>query len=57
MVKIIISKEQTKLQWLQGSNEINMDNLKNVQCEAIKHFRNKKRKYMKDKINELDNEQ
>jgi hypothetical protein len=34
-------------------NEINGDNLNNVRCEASRHFRNKRRKYLKDKINEL----
>jgi hypothetical protein len=29
------------------------DNLNNVGCEASKHFRNKKRECLKDKINEL----
>jgi hypothetical protein len=36
------------LQWLQDPSEINGDNLNNV-----RHFRNKKREYLKDKINEL----
>jgi hypothetical protein len=29
------------------------DNLNNVRCEGSRHFRNKKREYLKDKINEL----
>jgi hypothetical protein len=41
------------LQWLQDPNEINGDNLNNVRREACRHFRNKKREYLKDKINEL----
>jgi hypothetical protein len=36
-----------------GSSEINGDNLNNVRCEASIYFRNKKREYLKDKINEL----
>jgi hypothetical protein len=32
-------------------NEINRDNLNNVKHEAGRYFRNKKRKYPKDKIN------
>jgi hypothetical protein len=31
----------------------NGNNLNNVRCEASRHFRNKKREYLKDKINEL----
>jgi hypothetical protein len=33
---------------------VNEDRLSNVQWEASRHFRNKKRKYLKDKINELE---
>jgi hypothetical protein len=33
---------------------MNENNLSNVWREASKHFRNKKRKYLKDKINELE---
>jgi hypothetical protein len=32
---------------------MNGDNLKTVRCEAIAYFRNKKREYLKDRINEL----
>jgi hypothetical protein len=35
------------------SKQNNGDNLKNVRCEAIIYFRNKKREYLKDKINKL----
>jgi hypothetical protein len=41
------------LQWLQDPSEINGDNLNNVRCEASRYFRNKRREYLKDKINEL----
>jgi hypothetical protein len=41
------------LQWLQEPSEINGDDLNNVRCEAIRHFRNKKREYLKYKINKL----
>jgi hypothetical protein len=41
------------LQWLQDPGEINGDNLNNVIHEASRHFRNKKREYLKDKIKEL----
>jgi hypothetical protein len=36
-----------------GLCEINGDNLNNVRLEASRYFRNKRRKYLKDKINEL----
>jgi hypothetical protein len=41
------------LQWLQDPSEINGDNLNNVRREASKHFRNKKREYLKGKVNGL----
>jgi hypothetical protein len=41
------------LQWLQDPSEKNGDNLNNVRHEASRYFRNKKREYLKDKINEL----
>jgi predicted metal-dependent hydrolase len=53
MLKISRSKEKAKLQRLHDPSEINMDNPNNVRCEASRYFRNKKRKYLKDKINEL----
>jgi hypothetical protein len=45
---------QAKLQWLQEPSEVNEDKLSNVQQEASRHFRNKKREYLKDKIIELE---
>jgi len=30
-----------------------MDYLNNVRCKASRHFRNKKKNYLKDKIDEL----
>jgi hypothetical protein len=45
--------KQAKLQWLRDQSEINGDNLNNGRREANRYFRNKKREYLKDKINEL----
>jgi hypothetical protein len=45
--------KQARLQWLQDPSEINGDNLNNVIHEDSRYFRNKKRGYLKDKINEL----
>jgi hypothetical protein len=41
------------LQWLQDPNEINGDNLNNVRREASRHFTNRKKEYLKYKINDL----
>jgi hypothetical protein len=38
---------------LQDPSLINEDNLNNTRRETSRHFRNKKREYLKDKIDEL----
>jgi hypothetical protein len=53
MLRIIRSQETCQLQWLQDPSKINGDNLNNIRREASRHFRYKKREYLKDKINEL----
>jgi hypothetical protein len=53
-LKLDDRREQAKLQWLQDPRVLNEDNLSNVRQEASRHFRNKKREYLKDKINELE---
>jgi hypothetical protein len=45
--------KQAKLQLLQDPSKINRDNLNNIRQEANRHFRNKKRGYLKDKMNKL----
>jgi hypothetical protein len=41
------------LQWLQDPSETNGDNLNNIRLEASRHFRDKKKSYLKGIINEL----
>jgi hypothetical protein len=55
--ELLTQRKQTKLQWLQDQNEIDWDNLNSMRHEASRRFRNKKRKYQKDKINERANSQ
>jgi hypothetical protein len=52
--KLLEQRKQAKLQWLQNPSETNGDNLKNVRRENGRTFRNKKRKRVKEKINELE---
>jgi hypothetical protein len=52
--KLIDQRKQAKLQWLQNSSQISGDNLQNLRSETSRIFRNKKREYLKDKINELE---
>jgi hypothetical protein len=51
--KLLDQRKQARLQWLQKPSEINGDNLNNIRRETRKHFRYKKREYLKDKIVEL----
>jgi hypothetical protein len=51
--KLLDQVKQTKLQWLQDRSEINGDNMNNVRCEASRHFMNRQREYLKDKMNGL----
>jgi hypothetical protein len=37
-----------KLQWLQEQSEINEDDKNNIRSDTSRHFRNKKRQYLKD---------
>jgi hypothetical protein len=46
--------DQRKQQWLQLPNQSNVDNLNNVRHEASRYFRNKKKEYLKAKIEELE---
>jgi hypothetical protein len=50
--KFLDQRKQAKMQWLQNPNQSNVDNLKNVRREASRHLRNKKKEYLKAKINE-----
>jgi hypothetical protein len=52
-LKLADRRKQGKLHGLQDTSEVSEDNLSNVGREASKHFRDKKREYLKDKINEL----
>jgi len=38
------------MQWLQDPNQSNVDNINRVRREASRHFRNKKKEYLKAKI-------
>jgi len=42
------------MQWLQDPNQSEVYNLKTVTCEASRHFRNKKKVYLKAKIDEIE---
>jgi hypothetical protein len=47
-------RKKVSRHWLQDPNQSNVDNVNNVRCEAGRHFRNKKKEYLKAKIDELE---
>jgi hypothetical protein len=53
-LKVIDQQKQDKLQWLQNPSQINGDNLQNLRHETSRTFRNKKREYLRGKINALE---
>jgi len=42
------------MQWIQDTSQNKVDNLNNVRSEVSRHFRNKKKAYMRAKIEELE---
>jgi len=42
------------MQWLQDPNQSNVGNLNNARCEVSRHFRNKKKVYLKTKVDEFE---
>ena len=42
------------MQWTQDPSQSNVDNLNNVRREVSRHFRNKKKAYLRAKIEELE---
>jgi DNA anti-recombination protein RmuC len=46
-------RKQSKMQWVQDSSQNNVVNLNKVRRETSRHFRNKKKEYMKAKIKKL----
>jgi hypothetical protein len=51
--KLLDQRKQVKLRLLQDPSEIIGDGLNSVSREASRYFRNKRREYVEDKINEL----
>ena len=53
-VDFLHQRKQAKMQWIHDPSQRNVDNLNNVRCNASRHFRNKKKAYLKAKIEELE---
>jgi len=51
---ILDQRKQAKMQWIQDPSQNNVDTLNKVRRDARRHFRNKKKAYLKGKIEELE---
>jgi len=47
-------RKWAKMQWIQDPSQSNVDSLNNVRCEVSRHFRNKRKAYLRAKIEELE---
>ena len=47
-------RKLAKMQWIQYPSQSNVDILNNVRHEVSRHFRNKKKAYLRAKIEELE---
>jgi len=47
-------RKRAKMQWIQDPRQSKVDNLNSVIREVSRHFRNKKKAYMRAKIEELE---
>jgi len=54
MFGFLDQRKQAKVQWIQDQSQSNVYNLNNVRRDASRHFRNKKKAYLKAKIEELE---
>ena len=54
VLSILDQRKQAKMQWMQDPSQSNADNLNNVRRDASRHFRNKKKAYLRAKIEELE---
>jgi hypothetical protein len=53
-LRFLDQREHAMLQWLQDPKQSSVDNTNNLRHEASRHFRNKKKEYLKAKIDELE---
>jgi hypothetical protein len=47
-------RKRAKMQWIQDPSQSNLDSLNNVRREVSRHFRNRKRAYLRAEIEELE---
>ena len=47
-------RERAKMQWIQDPSQSKVDNLNSVRRKVSRHFRNKKKAYLRGKIEDLE---
>jgi len=52
--RFLCQRKQAKMHWSQHSNQSNEGNQNSVRREASRHFRNKRKDYLKVEIDELE---
>ena len=53
-LRFLDQRKQAKMQWVQDPSQSNVDDLNNVRREASRHFKNKRKAYLKAKIDVLE---
>ena len=53
VVTTTVQRKRAKMQWVQNPCQSNVDNLNSVRREVSRHFRNKKKEYLRAKFEEL----
>ena len=53
-LRFLDQRKRAKMQWIQDPSQSNVDILNNVRCEVSRHFRDKKKAYLRAKIEELE---
>jgi hypothetical protein len=52
--RFLDQRKQAEMEWLQEPKQSSVNNLSSVRLEASRHFRNRKKQYLKAKIDELE---
>jgi hypothetical protein len=53
-LRFLYQRKQAKMQWLQNPKQSNVDNRNNVRREASRNLKNKKKEYLKDTSDDLE---
>ena len=54
MFTFLYQRKRAKILWVQDPNQSNVDNPNNVRHDASRHCSNKKKEYLKAKIDEIE---